>query len=440
MKKLLPFIILTCILGITNSCAMRDDVLSKSKDGKDLGALSLNLETNNDNIVIVRGSNDLFSNDDVNAEKYTITITNDVDNSQVKQCLYSEIVADGGLVQLPVGKYTASAYNYDGSSTNSSSKPYFFAKTTFNIIPGGTTNVNLDAKLQNMGVVLTLDSKFTTEFKDDYSITVTNGTSGNYIFNKTNINEKIFFSVPDNANSFKVSLKATNSKNKSVTKSYDINKPTTASNGAQLKSGDIFYITLSAGDQESVTNDSQANVSINVDLTMNEKNETIEVPTENITESGNNNTGENTTSSDITLTGLEKTYTFDAIFSNPASEPVKVIIKAPNGIDRLLVKITSNNQDFMDVIKTIKIEDEFDIANPDEELKEKLGGSLDEGTGIGLIDTSVPIKGENQYTFDITSFIQPLKLFGEGEHSFTIKVYDNEGNHNEGVLKIIIKS
>lgn len=435
MKKLLPFIFLTCLLAITNSCAMKDEVLSKSKDGKDLGALSLNLETNNDNIVIVKGSNDLFSSDDVNAEKYTVIITKDADNSQVKNCLYSEILAEGGLVQLPVGNYTATAYNYDGSTTNSSSKPYFFAKTTFNIIPGGTTNVNLDAKLQNMGVVLTLDSKFTTEFKDDYSITVTNGTSGNYIFNKTNINEKIFFSVPDNANSFKVSLKATNSKNKSVTKSYDINKPTTASNGAQLKSGDIFYITLSAGDQESVTNDSQANVSINVDLTMNEKNETIEVPTENITESGNSNTGGNeTTENSITVEGF-RTYTFT--LGQSITDEVKVNIKAPNGIAQLLVKIGSDNTEFMTIISSLGLDQPFDMANPGD-LEEILVEPMPDG--IGILDPNVPIKNETQYTFDITSFMQPLMLFNEGEHVFSIEIIDSNGEHSEGELKIIMKS
>lgn len=433
MKKLLPFIFLTCLLAITNSCAMKDEVLSKSKDDN-FGALSLNLETNNDNIVIVKGSNDLFSNDDVNAEKYTITITNDVDNSQVKQCLYSEIVADGGLVQLPVGKYTASAYNYDGSSTNSSAKPYFFAKTTFNIIPGGTTNVNLDAKLQNMGVVLALDSKFTTEFKDDYTITVTNGTSGNYIFNKTNINEKIFFSVPDNVNTFKVSLKATNSKNKNVTKSYDITKPATASNGPLLKPGDIFYITLSAGAEESVTHDTQANVSINVNLTMNEKNETIGVPTENITESGNTPGGSETTENSITVEGF-KTYTFT--LGQSITDEVKVNIKAPNGIAQLLVKIGSDNTEFMTIISSLGLDQPFDMANPGD-LEEILVEPMPDG--IGILDPNVPIKNETQYTFDITSFMQPLMLFNEGEHVFSIEIIDSNGEHSEGELKIIMKS
>lgn len=434
MKKLLPFIILTCILGITSSCAMKDDVLSKSKDGKDLGALSLNLETNNDNIVIVKATNDLFSNDDVDAEKYTVTITNDADNSQVKQCLYSEILADGGLVQLPVGKYTAIAYNYDGSVINSSAKPYFFAKTTFNIIPGGTTNVNLDAKLQNMGVVLALDSKFTTEFKDDYSITVTNGASGNYIFNKTNINEKIFFSVPDNTNTFKVSLKATNSKNKNVTKSYDITKPSTASNGAQLKPGDIFYVTLSAGDEGSVTHDSQANVSINVDLTMNEKNETIEVPTENITESGNNPGGNETTENSITVEGF-KTYTFT--LGQSITDEVKVNIKAPNGIAKLLVKISSDNEEFMTIISALGLDQPFDMADPGD-LEEILVEPMPDG--IGILDPNVPIKNETQYTFDITSFMEPLMLFNEGEHIFSIEIIDSNGEHTEGELKIIMQS
>ena len=69
-------------------------------------------------------------------------------------------------------------------------------------------------------------------------------------------------------------------------------------------------------------------------------------------------------------------------------------MKAPAGIRNLLVTITSDSNEFIGLISQMGLGETFDLANPGD-LEDKLGGSLEDGSGIGLIDPNDPIKDKS---------------------------------------------
>ena len=101
---------------------------------------------------------------------------------------------------------------------------------------------------------------------------------------------------------------------------------------------------------------------------MNETGLTIEIPTENIVFNGDGGSTPDPDVPDpddpgkdqITVTGLGETYNL------PLSEGQKVLvnISAPKGITKLLVKIDSDNEEFMATLGGFGLAEEFDIANP----------------------------------------------------------------------------
>ena len=73
-------------------------------------------------------------------------------------------------------------------------------------------------------------------------------------------------------------------------------------------------------------------------------------------------------------------------------------MKAPAGIQNLLVTITSDSNEFIGLISQMGLGETFDLANPGD-LEDKLGGSLEDGSGIGLIDPNDPIKDKKEFIF-----------------------------------------
>jgi len=120
--------------------------------------------------------------------------------------------------------------------------------------------------------------------------------------------------------------------------------------------------------------------------------------------------------------------------NNPPT--VQVTMKAPAGIQNLLVTITSDSNEFIGLISQMGLGETFDLANPGD-LEDKLGGSLEDGSGIGLIDPNDPIKDKKEFIFDVSGFMPMLSPFGLQQHYFTIKLIDNNGK--ELAKKLTVK-
>ena len=122
----------------------------------------------------------------------------------------------------------------------------------------------------------------------------------------------------------------------------------------------------------------------------------------------------------------------------PLSEGQKVLvnISAPKGITKLLVKIDSDNEEFMATLGGFGLAEEFDIANPGK-LFDVLSNSLESGNGIGLIDPDDPIKGKTSYLFDVTDFMVLLNLYAPSTNTFTLTVEDGVSEPVSGTLTVV---
>lgn len=432
MKKMIYVLAgLGLAVGLS-ACEMRDEL----KGGKELneseGLVSLALLTQDyPNIVSTRS---YFPAEEVAVENYTVQISDAVTEAVVKECTYSQLIAEGGTVKLTEGKYRVQAYNFDGENMGASERPFFKGMTDFQILPGKMTTVNTTCRLSCLEVNLILDKTFTEKFKDNYAITISNGSTGNYIYTKE-ANNKIYFTIPENANNVLMSVKATTTDDVNIAQTYTIKKPGNAGNNGQLENGDSFKITINPGDSPVIDPITKFDMGVTVDLTWIETGATIEIPTENIVfnPGGENEPDDN--KGEIVVTGLSKTY---FVVANSEDVPtVEVDFSVPNGIQKMLIKIQSNNEGFVEALDGFGLGEEFDLANPGD-LLDVLSGSLEEQEGIGLIDANDPIKGKTSYKFNLTSFMGLLGMFGDSANTFTITVSDGINADATGVLTVIV--
>lgn len=432
------FNISLCIIlcGILTSCEMKDELWGHRTDAEKIGQLQLNIinEANNDvktrSEATDNGSKPgIFDKEDVDVNKYTIKVINNETDEEVASGLLSELGQNGSMaLTLEEGSYTVEAYNYDGSTTNASTRPYFLGTNTFSILPGKTTDVSIDCKLQNIEVAISLDQSFINSFKSDYEITVDNSIGGIAIFNTDNINEKYYFSVPENKNSITVSIKATTvTDNQFIQRTYTVTKPSDSEGNNTLSAGDAFIINLS----EDGSTSSYIDFGMTVDFSFAEKEEIIEIPAENITFDEDNNEGDGDGGEDqtdaITFEGLPAQYT------NPSTNgnDVKVTINAKNGIKNIFVNISSDNEGFKEMLASLYLDKEFDLVNPSDEVRPNL-------EELGLIQNGVSIEGQTSYLFDVNGFMGPLEMVSSGLNTFSIRVIDMKGNEVSGDLEITV--
>lgn len=441
MKKIYLIIAVLSVFGLT-SCELKDELWGK----EDLveanqGRIKLNLENNSKVNVSTRAEATggvekpgVFDPEEVNVQNYTLEIKNG--EQIVEMGKVADLGGNNGNLNmlLQAGQYEVNAYNFDGSEVLVSERPYFMGTSKFEIIPGQTTNVSLECKLQTIEVALALDKSFVEAFNDDYSVTVDNGEGASLIFTKDNIDKKYYFAVPENKSSITVSIKANTKASEGVEsqfiqRTYSVTKPADADGNTKLEAGDAFVINLN----EDGASTSHIQLGITVDFSFAEQDEVISIPSENITYNPDSGTDPEPGENAITFEGLPAEYT------NPADkgEQVVVTIKAPNGIKNLFVKINSDNESFMSTLAGFGLAEEFDLANPGE-LEGVLTGSLESGEGIGLIKPGEEIAGKTEYVFDVTTFMGLLKLYGASTNTFTIKVVDNASNEKSGDLKVNI--
>ncbi len=382
----------------------------------------------------------VFDANEVDVQNYTLTITN-AEGQILQNGKVSDLGGNNGsltISDINEGTINVAAENYDGSAVNVSTRPWFRGTTSGNILAGKATQMEVNCKLQNIEVKIALAQSFLNKFKDDYSITVDNGTGAIQTYTKNNVSTKYYFAVPENRSSINVSVKATTRENDSfIQRSYTITKPANAEGNNILTKGDAFIINL----KEDGSMLSYVGLGITVDFRFAEQEETFTIPGTNITYDENLGGGEEggETNPDqpgeeaIVLTGLPASYT------NPSAngQNVEVNINAKNGIQNLFVTITSNIPGFASTIEGLGLGGTFDLANPGD-LEYVLTNSLDSGEGIGLMKPGEVIVGKTEYTFNVTDFMGLIPLYGAGIHTFTIEIVDNANNRKSGDLVVTI--
>lgn len=414
-------IYIACTLGLLlaglGSCELKKD-LDGTLGGKlkgDEGMLNLNLSSKGESIVKAEGAN---TGEAPDINDFPVEIWNLSTNTiEMEFDTYKELKDRNPLV-LPVGNYQVKAYR--GKLENVSRTPYYEGVSNFSIIPGKVSEVKDTCRIQNIKVAINMTDDFLNVFDDDYSISITNDNGA--LFFNVEETAPVYLKAIENAKTIKMVAKVTNKETKkTIQQNYVIAKNEDYDQGV-LKGGDFFNIKLDTTNNVKPGYITTVGVKLQIDLSMNETGITVEVPTDNITVSG----GGETPTGSPSITGADTPYAISiSAFEGGVPVPeVKVKIAAPAGIKNLFVEITSSSDVFAGLITNMGLGGTFDMANPSDELAEKLGGSLADGTGIGLLKDGETVKDKAEFLFDVSDFMPLLPIFGVATHSFKITVND----------------
>lgn len=449
MKKI--YLMATALTALTalTGCDNNADLYGDDQVGGNNGQISLTLKndakvreseaTRADNEANDNGEKPgVFDPAEVNVQNYELTAT---DNSTGKALFSGKIAGLGGnngvlTRTMPEGTYILAAQNYDGSGVTVSERPWFRGEAVGTILPGKTTQMTVSCKLQNIQMKVALSNDFKNDFLDDYTITVDNGDGAVNVFTKDNVSKVFYYQVPANKQSITVSVKATvKSDNTVIMRTYTVTKPADAEGDRTLKAGDAFILNITSDDSML----SHIDFGMTVDFSFAEQEFTFEIDESEITyedngggdEPGPDEPGDNP--GNIESIGLPAEYT------NPTT--VTVDFTVPNGFQNLFVTIRTNNAGFANIIQGMEMDETFDICNP---TADRQDGTPRDLTGnlefCNLLPEDGDLKGDTGFRFDVSSFMELLPGFGDGDHWFDIKVVDGEGNVKQGTLTIHIKN
>lgn len=336
---------------------------------------------------------------DVSTFQVVITDANDAVVKKYDQ--FKQLKEEGTLI-LKQGAYRVASASGEMKEA-AFNTPVYAAKESFVIESRKITRTDLLCSLQNVKVTVECSENFKKTFKPDYRVVISNGKKGILTFGKDTVGAGYF--AP--CDFLKMTVMATTLENERfVTQTFNLNEQ--KANGlAEAK--DYFRVVL---DIKELVGAAGAPV-ISADLTLNERDEVITVPSEETPTDPEPAAGPV-----LTTTG----FTFGTPILFSAADEVKptVIVDIDavtgGGIENLIVNITS---DYLNALLPFEVP--IDLAHMSET----------DAAIIGELGLPTDVLGKTQVRFDITTFMGPLAL-GVGTTTFTISVTDKAGNTSTG--------
>ena len=247
-------------------------------------------------------------------------------------------------------------------------------------------------------------------FKDDYAAIVTNGV-GALTLDKKEQRVAYFRSN----NNIHLTINATTVKGLDVISKHKIE---------EARPNALYNVVLGIDMSVDSVIDQVLKPGITVDITMHDRDTVIDIEAPALPPDPDEGTGEPGEDAAITITGngLDSPIEMTETEANANSVPVKVVIKAPAGLSKVLVKIIAPELEAI-----LGKENPFDLVNPTEEIKTILDG-------VGLVR---PLAGDSEYALDVTGFMGMLG--GPGTYKFDVTITDSKSNNLSKTLTVIIK-
>ncbi|MCE9188688.1 DUF4493 domain-containing protein [Bacteroides fragilis] len=414
------------------SCEMKNELEGKYNLKNDEGLLTLEL-MNKAQTTPVTKAEGVALEDELDVNTYKVEIIDKTTEAVVRSFKSYADLKEALPLVVPTGEYMIAARS--GEKQEASRVPYYEGASAIKVQQGMEARAEVVCKSAMVKVSLNVSEEFLKMFADDYVFTISNGKGGVLYVSKKDLGA-VYLSVHDGATSIQIMAKVKEAETgRDIQTVYTVSKP-----GAEtLQGGDSFNVTVKPieegvdpDDPDVTPSDPKLGIQLAIDLTMDEDGITVSIPTECIDESTPDPTPDPTPVGGPEIIGADDVVEVDT--NNPPT--VQVTMKAPAGIQNLLVTITSDSNEFIGLISQMGLGETFDLANPGD-LEDKLGGSLEDGSGIGLIDPNDPIKDKKEFIFDVSGFMPMLSPFGLQQHYFTIKLIDNNGK--ELAKKLTVK-
>lgn len=430
------YAVLALIALCLSSCEMKNELEGKYNLKNDEGLLTLDLVNKTPATPSTKAESTSLA-DELDVKTYKVEIVDNTTEAVVRSYASYAKLKEALPLVVPVGNYKIVAKS--GVLQDASRTPYFEGSSSIEVKQGMESKAEVLCKSATVKVSLNISEEFLNMFADDYVFTVSNGIGGVIYVKKEDLSA-VYLSIPDGSTSIKIVAKVTEKDSgRDIETVYTVTKP----DAEGLQGGDSFNVTVKPVEEGEDPNnpdvtpsDPKLGIQLDIDLTMDETGVTVKVPTELIEESKPEEPDQPTDPDQPTEDGPE-IIGADAVVKVDTNNPptVQVTMKAPAGIQNLFVTISSDSDGFMGLISMMSLGEIFDLVNPGD-LEDTLGGSLESGSGIGLIDPNDPIKDKKEFIFDVSGFMPLLDPFGLVNHYFTIKMVDNDGNEVTKTLTV----
>lgn len=418
------------------SCEMKDEILGDKGTSGAVGYLDMSVAVDAalENIQTKADSEETVGTQQ-QADGFLVELTgpNDYSNTFTYQ-------SDMEPIALPVGEgYEAYAHsNIEGGLQKKMTVPFYGARESFNITESVNSTINIACVAENTKFQLIYDTEFTAMYKQ-WTITVTAGKecSETYKYDSATDGDTpqnpapIYFYLADEVKSFLVNINATTRKgNIPVHTSKSFPKE----DNSAYTGGEAVQITMLPGDPDATIN-GQASIEIDVELfsPYEDINEPIQIEGEEPTTPEEPGTGPeepeepSTGDGEITISDNGTGYLTNGVTATkggPYPDNVAVKVDVPKGIKNVFVKVSSSNSIFEGGEMHLTEGDGMDLAS-------------EAASGLAQF-FPLPAANATDYTFKMSDTLFGMLGNFVGEHGFTLKVVDQDGNESSAILKITI--
>lgn len=436
----------TLLFGLA-SCEMKDEILGRDPMTGDTGTLSLSVETGK----VTRGTTD-------QVDQFPVVITGkDVEYTK-KFDSYAEL-KQAGEVKLPVGTYTIEACS-PGEFKSEMTEPFYGGEQEVKIQKDVTSETSVVCTMRNVKISIKLTDEFLATYQD-WTITVTDKKQNGHAKTYTKVKDgetpaPVYWKMDEGVETIYINGTAKTNGNEDVTISGTAKK----SNLPEFEEGDDIYFV--GGDElkidltpvkveGSTPGILEEGIQITITLFNSEKNENVEIPVNPGTdggdteepetgEDGGDEGGEGDTNAAPTIQ-LPADITY-SISAGDAPESADAIIKAPAGLESVIVKIDGGNDGFRAAIQNLDLGGSNFVSGVNLVNNTQFEEIIASLSALGIKPISVPKDGDTEYRFPIASFFKMLDGFKATDpgdsHDFIITVQDKDGKTVEDVLKVTI--
>lgn len=449
MKAINKWALAVAMLAGLASCEMKNEILGKDPMTGDTGTLNLYVETGK----TTKGTTD-------QVDQFPVTITGtDVEYTK-KFNSYAEL-KQAGDVTLPVGTYTIEACS-PGEFKSEMSEPFYGGKLeNVKIVKGQTAETSVVCTMQNVKISISLTEEFLATYQD-WTINVTDKNGHIKTYTKAADGETpapVYWKMDESVETIYINGTAKTNGGEDVTISGTAKKSNLPEyeegDDTSFVGGDELKIEFSPVKVEGSTPGIlEEGIQITITMFNSEKNENVEIPVDPGTDGGDTEEpgtgedgggegedGEGDTNTNPTIQ-LPADITY-SISAGDAPESADAIIKAPAGLESVIVKIDGGNAAFRAIINDLDLGGSNFTSGVDLVGNSTFEGIIADLGAMGIDPISVPAKGDTEYIFPIASFFKMLNIYKATDpgdsHDFIITVQDKNGESVEDVLKVTIK-
>lgn len=429
MRKIAIIASLFC-LAVLSSCELKDELTGTQGEKSEMGALELAVS-------VSQGAVESRANTQAPGE-YPVIITNKETEEEAYNGTYESMEKP---LSLPVGTYVVASHT-PGEIQTTMSSPYYGGEKELSVTKGITSVLEVVCKMLNTQITLVLGEDFKTAFKE-WTITLNDGASHVLTFTQDDVENNTrywYLGADSHVATLTMDITAVTTDGVKVRDQKQFTKADANENyendNPNFTGGDVLNINIGAIEEPDPEpgQKPQLGFDISVDITFDGRDETVEIPVEDVPTT-DPEPGEPDEPGDEKLPTIEKQ---DVTYSlGKAPTDVMIKITTPARLKSMNVKIVAGNPDFGNIVGDLE---GLDFKDAGVEMVEN-EGITQILQAFGGEELAAPQSGVLSYDFPIYAFFGLLDGFGPTapeSHVFQVVVEDMNGNKVFDEVKVTI--